>query len=345
MAGRILLFVAGLLAAACFACVPAGGPLLVSAVRFAGCPVVDNIAMLPQQFAGMADPRFVPPANLGSAPHDMSAGIKAAFDRAPVFFQNQVCSLDGIYIAPGGDSWGLRNPDNGKRYIALSADLWSHGGQPQRFSDYKTGVVQRLLEWTGPTFTAMPNDPSHDPPMTVLAVMAHEFGHVLFYDSFVPRRGTTPTYDSTALCGANFFDQSWVMNTIPLEPVYWRRFDDIVAWHQHGLQIGDFQGYADGKAVGQFYDGKGSTAGHPSSTAEWASLLAGFAPDHDFVETFELFVLVNSKTPLKSLEISIPGYGKSDIPRTCSSRQTLVTKLTCMQKAFSTVCPTCTPCP
>jgi len=39
----------------------------------------------------------------------------------------------------------------------------------------------------------------------------------------------------------------------------------------------------------------------------WASALASFSPDEEFVETFELFVLVNANTGLQSLTIEIPG--------------------------------------
>jgi hypothetical protein len=96
-----------------------------------------------------------------------------------------------------------------------------------------------------------------------------------------------------------------------------------------------------------FYS-RGAADGQRNGHGRWASLFAGFTPDHDFVETFKLFVLFNSSAPLTSLEIAIPGSKQThhhNIPLTCGNRSILKAKLTCMQRFFFTACPTCKACP
>jgi hypothetical protein len=87
-----------------------------------------------------------------------------------------------------------------------------------------------------------------------------------------------------------------------------------------------------GKKLQRVY-GRGGDGALPG---RWASLLATFTAEEDFVETFKLFVLQRAKKPLSSLPVSIPNASSptEDIPKTCSSRPVLQEKLRCFTAAF-----------
>ena len=268
----------------------------------------------------------------------IQADLTAAFNLAPPFFQQQLCALDGVFIAPRGqDSWGYRNIQDGKRYLALSASLRKNGGPPN-FSAYEDQVVQRLLNgWSGlkHTHKASADDA---PEVTVLAALAHEFGHILFYDTFVNPRGSAPNY--SAFCDGTFFTQSW--QSLPPIPITWRSYGEIVGAHksddvqiQEVLNALPTHRLAIRLGAGRLLRRLLGLADR--SGGRWASLFAAFSPDEDFVETFKLFVLKNSKSPLQSLELKIPVQGTivtADIAGQCRQRPVLTAKLACFAKTF-----------
>jgi hypothetical protein len=65
----------------------------------------------------------------------------------------------------------------------------------------------------------------------------------------------------------------------------------------------------------------------------WASALAAFSTDEDFVETFQLFVLRHARSPLLHLKVKIFGTGSQpfveDIPATFDQKPELVRKSHC----------------
>ena len=140
-----LLLCAGLLAALSFACAPGGpGPTIRS--KLADCPTGPTLANRVYDLA-VTTPLFnaVQYANcdaVNGCPSPFPqrgnqsayAGvIKAAFDLAPVFFQNQLCSLDTIYIVTDPNLqgtnptvWGMRErARNLKKHIAISSKILS----------------------------------------------------------------------------------------------------------------------------------------------------------------------------------------------------------------------------
>ena len=213
------------------------------------------------------------------------------------------------------------------------------------FSAYENIVVHRLLKgWRGPNHP-LKGDSSDGAAVTVLAALAHEFGHILFYDTFVNPRGTAPKYG--AFCGGNFFSQSW--QSMPDVANVWRTYGDVVGTHKAGdVQIQEILNavpppggpdiHGAGGLLNRIYSLQGS--GH------WASFFAAFSPDEDFVETFKLFVLKNSGVRLQSLKMEIPIAGlivTQDIPGTCSQRPVLASKLNCFAQTFCPG-PTIDPC-
>ena len=155
-------------------------------------------------------PSGAPPDNPYNLRQEIEDDLKAAYNNAPEFFKGQLCKLNGIYLNPVGcvdvnncpssnnvfgASWGFRSyrqnaSDNGLRYIAISASLWppsSHALAFYKFSDeqLKAIIAKKFAPWTqiGVTY-ASPDDPW----MTVLAALAHEYGHVRWADAVVDLR-------------------------------------------------------------------------------------------------------------------------------------------------------------
>jgi hypothetical protein len=285
--------------------------------------------------------------------------LSKAFDTAPQSFQGQLCGLDGVLINtmgcatqndcrgvdPRDNSWALResykrNPQKGGRYISLSAALWSMATHTWSYHQFETLVISGLLQgldWpatdgNGPRYPSTGSDPTDTPAMTILAAMAHEVGHLLWYDFFNPKRydPKDPRYtDPNTFCSAigGFFGRSWI--TPVTVPPRWRYFGEgSQDQHLSPPEIKDIRAAIlhrdDNTAsalVDQIYD----------ISQPWASLFAAFSADEDFVETFKLKVLLNANPPLQSLPIQFPYQGgkTEDVPGTLAQRIELTNKLSC----------------
>jgi hypothetical protein len=212
-----LLLCAGLLAAACFACVQAPIKPLATGPTCPtdNSPFLSHVAMLQTPY----DPASfsAPSSSAASLTQAMIDDLTGAFQLAPLFFQQHLCNLDKIFIDPtacGDDnacrarSWGFRD-FTGHQYIGISSSLWLQGNAPL-FFDYMTGQLRLLLNqsvaigsapptWGAsnpPYFTSqigqdpsnpsVINDPANTSAMTTLAALAHELGHVRWYVATVP---------------------------------------------------------------------------------------------------------------------------------------------------------------
>ncbi len=343
-----------LITAVCFACMPNPNP--PQPIQPVSSCAFSRITVLPASFDPSQPPDDPgindPPASSTVPPANVQNDLNAAFAIAPAFFKSQLCGLDGIYITAGPEPWGYRNRDNGHRFIALPMSLWAGSGPAQNLSEYENGVVRRLLRgWTGPKHVPGNNNPANTSAMAVLAALAHEFGHVLFYDTFVSPPGSAPHYEN--FCGGTFFADSW--QALPAPPI-WRQFgtptgqhkaDDMQTTTLYNLvppPAGDPRGAA--AMLLRIY----SLTGTGQPTGRWAGLFASFSPDEDFVETFKFFVLRNAATPLQSMGVQVPVNGvvaSQNIPASCSQRPVLVKKLSCFAQKFCTSQPSpdaCSPC-
>jgi len=362
-----LLLCAALLAAACFACaqaiVPIGQappppPLAVACnANDASSFVPSKVFVLDTRFGFNPYPGFGdPPALLGASPAPSTADdLTQAFGTAPLFFRAQLCALDGVFVDPtpcaGPDqcstrSWGYRDPRTGKMYIGLSANtLWPSGAHAPLLMKYETDLLNWELStlngglsWGAagsPYFSSHYGlgDPANTSAMTVLAALAHELGHVRWYQVNVSIPGSF-NYDFTKYlmpCKSDgttsFFGEGWDdRDLLALQPPQWRKAvgtdprDPLhVPTHamppqndklKHPVNLGDL-----GQTLAALHD-----SAHP-----WASLLASLSPDHDFVETHVFDVLTRNsgfKDPIghpyvRSLQLTIPVGGGSvarDVP-------------------------------
>ena len=351
-----LLLCAGTLAALCLSCGPAVAPppndgRLVATWPLAVCDA-DSFATAVQMVASAPPTTSTTPTPSGPIPAGGNkwTDLKAAFALAPPFFQSQLCALNGVFVSADNRSWALRNRDTGKGYIAVADDLWNGAAHAMSFRGFENRVLQTLLlGWKGPGHPILTGPP--DSERTVLAALAHEYGHVLFYRTIIPTLGGQgnfdPNFDNFCNDGqGNFFTGAlgaWKTVTDEPPPLSrWRGFGEVASVHKiDDVKTDDIRnavpppGHSDTHGAGA----KLSRIYNKDSTnlplGRWAGFFASFSPQEDFVETFKLFVLRKAATPLLSLPIKIPIFQGSpfdaDIPQTCSQRPVLSRKLGCFQ--------------
>ena len=275
-------------------------------------------------------------APVGNAPVSgaIADDLGRAYCSAPDFFKRQLLGLTGIYVNPTGcsqgdpnncnipptqitdNSWGYRErpnqSHNAGRYIATSAGLWNQGNHAPSFHDYETKLLNILLQWNGPKYTAATPD---GPEISVLAALAHELGHVFWYDINAPTPGQN--YDPKRFCNGNFFDGYWQNANMPPR---WRKFGER-GQDRHGSGYVEIKDIEDAIAAGDFNlaeallatgDTSGDIGIYPPN-GPWASFFGAISPDEDFVETYKFYVLIQAN--LISLPVQIPNGGTRDIPR------------------------------
>jgi hypothetical protein len=162
---------------------------------------------------------------------------------------------------------------------------------------------------------------------TVFAVLAHEYGHALWFDTFVVKPDGTPNpggpADIDVFCGGTYYSISW-QDDVMLPDDRWIDFGDVRNRHKTpGTNIDDLRSYL---RQGNFVRADNFLQKIYLSD-EWASLLAAFSPDEDFVESYQLYVLLWSNPNLRS-PIDIAGT-TVDIPGSWMNRARLQNKLRC----------------
>jgi hypothetical protein len=298
-----------------------------------------------------------PPSKLGT-PIDPNSNygqnLQNAFLLAPPSFQDRLCglkgsSLKGIYVnGPAnctsfddcfGNSWGYRVWPSQETYIAISAGLWNgtclDGSSPYGYHCYETDVLNAVLGWPNPPTTNPPppqyssaNPDTFD--MVILAALAHEVGHVRWFEVMTPNGPGVSSYDPNSFCTSGFFIQSWKKAVQPPPP--WRIFLTREKRNQ-GLGPSDPHRFPpdikdidkemkQGALVSALIDleklyrpGQSGDPGQP-----WASYFAAISPDEDFVETYKFYILTSAQSvpslnegPLTNLPITINGV-PHDIP-------------------------------
>jgi hypothetical protein len=342
MIRNAFLLCAGIIAAACFACAPAptsapapppGGPTLggTGSAGSATCPdgsaFLAHVKFVVNGYDASSNYQSPPPQGIGMAIDANSTYAQAlqnAFLLAPHAFQDRLCGLSGIYVngptacsklaACIRNSWGFRvwlNPKTYGNYIAISAGLWNltcPNGSTYVYHCFETDLLNAVLG-SDPTGILSPRHPAANAEadnfdMTILAALAHEVGHVQWYQMMSPNGPGTllgiPTYDPNGFCGGNFFNQSWA-TPVPAPP----------AWRQFG-QIATAQHLAGPKNIIAMIDRDVRNRALPvaaslldqlhQAKAPWPSYFASISPDEDFVETYKFYVLTNAQKNIISGE-------------------------------------------
>jgi len=257
----------------------------------------------------------VPPPAGAPVGQPFAADLNDAFAIAPPAFQVRLCGLDGVYIDQTacnsdaeclGRAWGFRqrNPTSGQgRYIGIPAALWN--GRPV-YSELAERILHALIPLNSAHYSRA--NPGADTfAMTVLAALAHEYGHVRWYDVIDP--GRVGAHSIGAFCGSQFFS-GWA--TVSQQP-NWRELQTYshrqthpraADHHRTGGHVADVDAalgnpLVAGDLLDQLYE----------PAAPWPDFFAAISPDEDFVESYKFKVLTTGATPLTSLPITIQGTG------------------------------------
>jgi hypothetical protein len=255
-----------------------------------------------------------------------AAALQNAFQLAPRDFQKRLCALTGIYINGAacssaasciGNSWGYRIPPpagqpSNMTYIGISAGLWDQNCSDQSpniyvYHCFETDLLNTVFgaNWASAYLPKYIGDPSNQVAdnfdMVILAALAHEAGHVQWYQAIIPNNpGNTQDYSIylNNFCHGSggttsFFGYSWgsVHSPQPWQGLYYQSSDPHA--DQYPQLISEI-----GTAIIQ---NDASTAAasmdwlyQPSSP--WASYFAALSPQEDFVETYKLYILTNAQT-------------------------------------------------
>jgi hypothetical protein len=320
-----LLLCAGILVATALACAPATAPPPTFTVNTVNCTSPTNFANSVQRLSANFVPDPLSPGNppTSGGPINNSStltDLAAAFALAPPSFLNELCGSTGnppvsLFVqdcppAPVSctvSSWGYRQRATGARFIALSTGLWQGNAPALRYPVFETAVIDNLVGVSGlASYVSASND---TPEMTVLAVMAHELGHILWWNKgLLSRPCPTPLPPGV--------DQIFWK-------IAWRNPAGPPPFHNFGVQFP-----TDQRLRGPSKDDVRANAGNPPVArnllrqiygGDWASLLANVAPDEDLIETYKLSILTTArnagKGPLTSLVVNIPGIGSVDVIR------------------------------
>jgi hypothetical protein len=288
-----------------------------------------------------------------------------AYTNAPASFKTQLCALDGVYLSTTGcphgdanncplssgsvfpDSWGFRShhasaTDNGNRYIAISAALWSPGSSAMPFDQFEDAQLRQLVNWGPRVLSTNPPNPNSS-WMTVLAALGHEFGHVHWADVNIPLRSSGPPaggpYDFHTLqsCATGDFFMGWDYHGAPglLEPKgKWRHFNDRA--NDAGQSPVD---HVSDPTINQFDSGISADQKndlfytlYQSTSQPWASYFGSRTPDEDFVESFVLNVLTGASLTSMPVTLSYSnGTTKTaDITSILATKTTLLNKIACI---------------
>jgi hypothetical protein len=368
-------FAALIFVALCVACAPATPPYqlalsapLTSCVAGAGADFAKSVNIIPPKSQlGGAGPGF-------GLTTSMTNDLATAYCMASARFQRALDNIDFFYVdesvctgsapstcgnANGGQtqqaSWGLRQA-GGYTQIGIPAGLWTNGSAelyPMYEQDVLISLIQQpWLNWAvtptfAPTNSSTPGN-INSSWMTVLAVLAHEVGHIRWYElNASAGYGFGQNFYRLNNCirGTFNFFGGWHYPTDAsggyLEaPNRWRGF---------GVSSQNLNDHRQSPTFNNANDpGSYANATAPSLQAAvlnnlyspgqpWASFFAANAPDEDFVETYKFSVLYDTQV-FDSLQMSVSnGAGTTyaqDIPHDYANglKSILTNKVKCLKR-------------
>jgi len=273
--------------------------------------------------AGLYNP---PQSDATPVPSNYVALFRKAFTIAPGGLQTALCMVNNVYIDtmydPDGWAFWEAPPQapqgQGKLFIGISERLLSKLVQPAplTLSDLEAGILRGLVLNLPNGVTFSKGDPRQDTPeMALLAVLAHEMGHLLFADQL----------NTIESCG--FFANSWTGALAFPDRFHQFGIDNPAALHKNGEPYkdeieSDFRRHRtyDGiQKLGTLYGANISAPNshNPSSATStaWVSLFSAVAPDEDFAETYKLVVLRNAQQgeALTSLTLQFPDTSTTNV--------------------------------
>jgi hypothetical protein len=252
--------------------------------------------------------------------------LTGAFEAAPDFFKDKLCGLASVYIVQNtcngkctaadliNNSWGMRayNSAGYPEYIATSVQVLLD--PTLKLSVFETGRLMYLLDFVSAGADAWTHHPAYQVApaafdtlsFSVLAAFAHEYGHVLWYESFVSQPGQNIDGLDTFCRGKNKYGRfyppgQWDKISLPLN-----RWIDF-AKKQDKYHINHFTSLQNaldaGGTTGMFYPKADKELYKVLTDDAVADLLSVFSSTEDFVTAYELNVL--KQTQLTNLKVEM----------------------------------------
>jgi hypothetical protein len=252
--------------------------------------------------------------------------LTSAFEAAPPFFKDKLCGLASVYIVQNtcngtctaadliNNSWGLRayRSTGYPESIATSVQLLLD--PTLKLSVFETQRLMYLLHFVSAGADAWTHHPAYQvAPVTfdtlvfsVLAAFAHEYGHVLWYDSFVSQPGQNIDGLDTFCRGKNKYGRFYPpgqWDKISLPNNRWINFAnkqdryhiDHFTSLQNALDAGGITGRFYPKADKELYKGLADDS--------VTDLLSVFSSTEDFVTAYELNVLKQAQLTTLNVEM------------------------------------------
>jgi hypothetical protein len=219
--------------------------------------------------------------------------------------RQQLCHLTNVFIIPDYvSSWGFWDPQGNGRYIGIATHVVKkYYDLAQEENDL---LVQNLsLDKWNPSVLKPPayDAVTYVPGLAVLARMAHELGHVLFYDVNAPSfagRSAPPDYSGLtpnnnpcyAKNNGAFKKTSW---DNPPNARYFVPFNQETTAHLDKTpSVSMIRTLINN---GQFNPASDAILAIVS-TGDWASVFAAVSPEEDFVETYKTMAMSAAQTAL-----------------------------------------------
>jgi hypothetical protein len=331
-----LLLCAGLTAVMCFADsmsppgsarTPVAAPTCPDDTRF-----LDHVQFVREGYNPSRNPGDPPPPEIGEpigAESPYAPALQNAFQLAPVAFQARLCGVTAIFVNGPTEcrdeadcestSWGYRAANAPtETFVAITVGLWHQtcrGGTAYALHCYESDLFNQVLGWDSADGDAprygRANKEADNFDMTILSALAHEVGHIRWAQVLNPDNpGKSYDPNNNRFCTGNgripnFFEYSW--NTPITMP---QSFADRSPNDRH---LGDSPQISlidvlvsrrDMKDLAPLLDRL------HQNDAPWPSYFAAVSTDHDFVETYKFYVLINAQKnkiagegPLSSLPI------------------------------------------
>jgi hypothetical protein len=213
------------------------------------------------------------------------------------------------------NSWGLRTP-SGKKYVAISLGLWrcssGRGYCAPPFTQYHQRLVKALLDKTAgmpvsvnPIFKTPPG--TDTPGLGILSALAHERGHIYWFEKYVDPPGSVLISHTTEFCNPPFYPGGrWQGKLVDIPTNRYVIFAALSPNSPVNNLPGSFPGGGATAVVDGLYRG-----------GRFPSLLGAYSSDEDFVEAFEWSVLRNarvSNVPLSDVSVNVIGTVGADRP-------------------------------
>jgi hypothetical protein len=244
--------------------------------------------------------------------------VGAAYDSAPWKVKQELCNLTKIVIQtdPGASSWGYwenpnTKPSAGTRfnsYVGIRSDKTTSKLKQVLDDNFTATFKNTTPHGLTPAHTVTSDSPS----LGLLAVLAHEIGHLKWHRDNI--------YASLGCYYGKFVGQgnSWTADQLLVQSVkrLWHPgFDDANAGGASGRRAT----HANAQAPDPHAANLTPADVRKLYTMGFVSAIAGISPEEDFVETYALLTLLNVRgVTAPTISLSITGGMSVNIPDSSS---------------------------